>query len=112
MSEDREFLRCGRAGSGHLGGPNIKAVLLGKTARYAPDRAFDTVHVAIDLKIDFRSRSAAGTCRTVIRAFQDKLRQIELDAVDLRIAATTVDGHRVRHKHKAGKLTLQLGKAL
>ncbi len=109
---DKEFLRCGHAYSGLSLGPNIKGVLLGKTQRYAPDRAFDTLHIALDIKIDFRRHAADSTCRTTIRAYKDKLRQLEFDAVDLQVSGTTVDGQRVRHTNKKGKLTLMLRKAL
>ncbi|MBI3552787.1 MAG: HEAT repeat domain-containing protein [Elusimicrobia bacterium] len=111
MAERNEFLGCGRAYSG-LSGPNIKGVLLGRATRYAPDRSFDTLHIALDIDIDFRRRSAHATCRTQIRAFSDKLKRLEFDAVDLQVSATTVDGKRVRHTNKKGKLTLSLPKAL
>jgi aminopeptidase N len=112
MNDNNEFLRCGRAYSSSLAGPNIKAVLLGKNVRYAPDRAFDTVHIALDLIIDFRQRTVSGGCKTLIRAYKDKLRTIEFDAVDLRVSGATLDGRKIRHTTKKNKLTLHLTKAL
>ncbi len=112
------FLRCrrfyrfeGALGAGREG-PNLKAALLGKTPRYAPDRAFDTLHVFLDLAVDFRRRSLSGTCRTTIRAFADGLRRLEFDAVDLRVSGAEVDGEAASSRQSGGKLILSLKKPL
>ena len=84
MTNELEFLRCGRVYSGISAGPNIKGVLLGKAARYAPDRTFDTLHVGLDLDLDFRLRCASCVCRTTIRAYQDGLRKLEIGRASCR----------------------------
>jgi aminopeptidase N len=110
--EDKEFLRCGRAISGSSLGPNIKGVLLGRVTKYAPDRSFDTLHISLDLTVDFRQRALTGVCKTTIRAYQDRLKSLEFDAMDLQVSAASVDGARVKHASKKGKLTLKLSKGL
>ncbi len=95
-----------------LGGPNIKAVLLGKTPRYAPDRAADTLHLALDLKIDFARKSVSGTCLTRLRAFRDGVREAAFDAVDLDVASVTVDDKPARYTLRDKKLRVRLPRTL
>lgn len=114
MSLDREFLRCGRAASmaGAASGPNLKAALLGKTPTYAPDRAFDTLHVYLELDIDFARRSVGALCRTTIRAFSPGLKSLVFDAAGLKVASAAVDGRPAKFALKNGKLTLTAKQAL
>jgi len=111
---DFDFTGCSRAWNAGLGaiGPNVKAALLGRTPRYAPDRAFDTLHVALDLSVDFARRTLSGSCRSRVRAFQGGLRELVFDAVDLKVSRVTVDGARASFTAKNGKLTIRAPKRL
>src|SRR4051812_13222737 len=105
MNLEREFTRCGHSmGLAAKAAPNIKGVLLGKTPRYAPDRSFDTVHVYLELDIDFARRAVSALCRTTVKAFNPGTRTLEFDAAKLKIASVTVDGKPARFTNKDGKL--------
>jgi aminopeptidase N len=105
VSAGSEFLRCARA-STLLSGPDVKGALLGKTPRYAPDRAFDTLHVYLELDVDFARRRLDALCRSTVKPFTDGLRTLEFDAVDLQVSKVLVDGERARFKVGNGKLRI------
>jgi aminopeptidase N len=111
-NQREEFLGCCRAMAFQSGGPNLRATLLGKKTKYAPDRAVDTLHVSLDLDLDFKKRTLSGTCETTVRPFRAGVKEISFDAIDLQVSKVTVDGKPVRHELKDEKLTIRLGKAL
>lgn len=110
MPNSLEFTGC--KGSGLLGPGYIRANLLGKAVRYAPDRTADAVHVFIDLKIDPRRESAQGSCETTVRAFRDDVKTVDFDAMDLKISEVLQDGKPARWTLKDGKLTVKLPRTL
>jgi aminopeptidase N len=113
MSLEREFTRCGHSlGLAAQAAPNIKGVLLGKTPRYAPDRAFDTLHISLELDIDFSRRAVDALCRTTVRAFNPDTRVLEFNAEKLKIASVTVDGAQARYSYKGGALKVTAPKPL
>lgn len=114
MPRNHDLLGCGRAHAAFASsaGADVKGVLLGKTPRYAPDRDFDTLHVALDLEIDFAKKTLAGSCRTRVRAFKDGLRSLSFDAVDLKVDRVLVDGERASFTNAKGKLVARLPRAL
>src|SRR3989441_10355847 len=73
---------------------------------YAPDRPCDIVHIALTLHLDIAQQTLKGTCATTIRAVQETVSCLTLDAVDLQIAqgrqskgaalAHDYDGQRLR----------------
>ena len=109
---DRDFLGCGHGWGLASGGPNLKSTLLGKTPRYSPDRAADTIHVRLDLDIDFKKRSVAGACQTTVRAFRDGVSSLEFNAVDLKISSVQVGGAPARFAEKDGKLKVFIRRPL
>jgi aminopeptidase N len=111
MSLRGEFLRCGRA-LGLEGPGGVKAALLGKENRYAPDREFDTAHVFLELELDFSRRVAFGECRTTIRPFKAGLRVVEFDAVALEVQKASVNGLPAKFVAKDGKLRITSPKPL
>ena len=52
---------------------------------FAPDRPCDIVHIALTLQLDIAQQSLQGTCATTVRAVQDTVSSLTLDAVDLQI---------------------------
>ncbi len=68
---------CGRAFPGHHAGE--------PPMRYAPDRPFDLLHTALDLRIDLKGGTIEGTSAITAAALGDDLGGIELHAVDLEI---------------------------
>lgn len=53
---------------------------------YAPDRLCDIVHIALTLHLDLEQQTLRGTCATTVRAVQEAMSCLTLDAVDLQIA--------------------------
>jgi aminopeptidase N len=53
---------------------------------FAPDRPCDIVHIAMTLQLDLAQQSLRGTCATTVRAVQEAVSGLTLDAVDLQIA--------------------------
>jgi aminopeptidase N len=52
---------------------------------FAPDRPCDIVHIALTLQLDIARQSLRGTCATTVRAVQETVPSLTLDAVDLQI---------------------------
>ncbi len=97
MIDDRnEFLRCGRRFSAAAAGTNVQAALLGKSPTYAPDRPFDSLHVKLDLAVDFARKALAGTCETRVRARRPGVRLLEFNAVGLKVSKAFIDGKCAR----------------
>ncbi|MBI4386062.1 MAG: HEAT repeat domain-containing protein [Elusimicrobia bacterium] len=118
-----DFLRCGHYRTGlagsrdlssgsALGNPDVQAALLGKEHRYAPDRSFDTLHVRLELRVDFARRRVEGLCLTRIRAYNNGLRTLVFDAVAMRILDTRWEGSRVRHHYDGKRLMARLPRKL
>jgi aminopeptidase N len=64
------------------------------TVHYAPDRDYDLMHLALDLKIDYPNRQFAGTVVNQISALHDGLKTIKLHcAKNLTVQACTVGSY-------------------
>lgn len=59
------------------------------TRKYAPDRWVDIRHVVIEVTPDFKARTVSGQTTLRFEPIAKPLRQLELDAVDLRISQVT-----------------------
>lgn len=103
--------RCSRAGSGLATGPAKKA-LLGKERRYSPDRAFDTLHVRLDLTVDLRGHTLVGFCATTVKAIKDGVRRLEFDAGGMKILGASMKGKKLRTSHEGERLIVSLSKVL
>jgi len=111
-SESREFLHCGRRLRWEGPGSGVQRALLGRPARYAPDRPFDATHVRLDLDVDLRRKTLSGTCETTVRARRSGVRRLEFDCVDLKVSRVEADGRPVRFKLKDGRLSVALPREL
>src|SRR5262245_66581229 len=60
-------------------------VLADAKPHFAPDRPCDIVHIALTLQLDIAQQSLRGTCATTVRAVQEAVPGLTLDAVDLQI---------------------------
>lgn len=109
MRRDLDFLGCARGwdGRGEWAG-DLRTALLGQKPRYAPDRDFDTAHVALEMDVDFRRRSVRAVCRTQIVPYRKGLRSAEFDAEGFRVRSVAVDGVPSRFAHQGGKLRVAL----
>jgi aminopeptidase N len=68
------------AGADRAGGPS---------RQYAPDREFDLLHLVLDVTPDFKARTIAGTATLRFRPIARPLREIRLDAVELKVFTVT-----------------------
>ena len=108
--ELREEGRCSRAWSTGAGG--VKSALLGKEKRYAPDRAFDTLHVRLELGVDLRARTLSGVCVTTVKAIKDGVRRLEFDAGGMKILGASAAGRKLAFKLEGERLAVTLPRAL
>jgi aminopeptidase N len=56
-------------------------------ANYGPDKDVAVLHIALDLRPDIARRRLDGRATTTVRAIEDRVALLALDAVDLQIAA-------------------------
>ncbi len=88
--------------------------LPGTRARYAPDRALDLGHYRLAVELFPDERRLTGTTTITATVITAGLRRVELDAVDLEIAAVRVDGAAVAGRgfaHDGQRLRIELGRA-
>jgi aminopeptidase N len=60
-------------------------------ANYGPDKDVAVLHIALDLRPDIARRRLDGRATTTVRAIEDRVALLALDAVDLQIAAVRRD---------------------
>jgi aminopeptidase N len=111
-NENREFLGCGHRLRSGESASGVQSALLGKPANYSPDRDFDAKHISLQLDVDLRRKSLAGTCETTVQARRSGVRKLDFNAVELKVAKILVDGKAARFRHKDGKLSVFLAKEL
>lgn len=85
--------------------------LKGAESHYAPDRAFDTEHIRLDLRLDFGGKSLTGTCATTLRAIADGADRMVFDAVGFRLGKIRVDGRPAKFDYDKKKLTVRFPRA-
>ena len=65
--------------------------LPGAKPNYNPDRPGQVNHIFLDLVLDFPRQSFAGTCTISLTPVRSGIKQLTLDAVDLKIESVLVD---------------------
>jgi aminopeptidase N len=63
--------------------------LPGATPHYGPDKTVVVLHIDLDLRPDLAAHRLEGICTTSVRAIEDDVRRLVLDAVDLEIESVT-----------------------
>ncbi len=66
--------------------------LPGARPQYGPDRVVRVEHIDLHLRPDFATKTLHGRVTTRVRAIEDGVRSLRLDAVDLTIDAVTDEG--------------------
>jgi aminopeptidase N len=100
-------VECGHASA--VTAPNWKAFPMpGAPMRWSRDRAFDVVHVKIEIDVDVAKKRIAGTATHTIRPFADDMKTAEFDVAELDVARVTAGGKRCRHHVEGGKLVVEL----
>ena len=80
--------------------------LPGSKSQYGPDKIVAVEHIDLHLEPDLGNQALSGTCITTVRAFDEPVAQLTLNAVDLVIAKATRDGDALAHSARDGKVTL------
>ncbi|MBI4057293.1 MAG: M1 family metallopeptidase, partial [Elusimicrobia bacterium] len=110
---ETNLFRCSRYYEGFAAGPDVKAALLGKNSRYAPDRTFDTLHIRLDLDLkQLHKRLVNGRCTTWLRSYQEALKTLEFDAAEMRILRVESQGKNLKFRHQDKKLKIFLSRPL
>ncbi|HEY1681400.1 MAG TPA: M1 family aminopeptidase [Candidatus Tumulicola sp.] len=78
--------------------------LPGSRANYGPDRIVEVERIALDLRPDFDAETLDGVCTTTVRALDEPVERLQLDAVDLEIASVERDGQPQQFERRDGKL--------
>lgn len=99
MTLHQELLQCRGAMDGRF-------TLKGTTPQYAPDRAFDTEHIRLEVEVDLARRRLSGVCTTTLRALEVGAKAMEFDAVNFRIRGVRVNGRKARHSYDHSRLTV------
>jgi aminopeptidase N len=73
---------------------------------YAPDRPCDIVHIALTLHLDMAQQTLRGTCATTVRAVQEAMSCLTLDAVDLHIAQVRQAGGTLPYDYDGQRLRI------
>ncbi len=93
--------------------PDPRYALPGTEPRYAPDRAFDTLHIRLAIELDIMRRAAAGRCTTRLRAFRDGVAELGFDAVGFRgVRVRGATGRALGHTYDGRRLTVRLPRPL
>lgn len=109
---ERDRLRCCRYLAGGAAPPAVGQSLLGGAPRFAPERAFDTLHVRLELDVDLARRSASGLCSTRLKALRGPLRELEFSAAGMRVLSARGPEGGLKFRHEGERLTLRLPKPL
>ena len=86
--------------------------LPGARLRYGPDKTVDVLHIDLRLEPDLESATLNGVCTTTVRAFDEPVQTIELDAVDLAIERVEMDGRELRFSATGKKLRIEFGEPI
>src|SRR5258705_10869507 len=69
--------------------------------REPPDRAADALHLKLEIVFDWEKKELAGKATHTLRALEDRLTAITLDAVNLQVSAVSgPDGAALRYESR------------
>ena len=71
-------------------------------------RHFTIEHIALDLTLDFESRSVRGSATLRLRRVDPEATSIELDAVGFTITAVSIGGKEARYTYDGAKLVVPI----
>ncbi len=80
--------------------------LPGSSLRYGPDKLVDVAHIDLHLTPDLQKARLGAVCTTTVRALDQAVPVLALDAVDLRIASVLRDGKPQKFTHRARKVEI------
>ena len=80
--------------------------LPGSSLRYGPDKLVDVLHIDLHLTPDLERARLDGICTTTVRALDEPVSTLSLDAVDLKIASVQRDGKPQKFVRRAKHLDI------
>ena len=86
--------------------------LPGSSLRYGPDKLVDVLHIDLHLEPDLENGILDGVCTTTVRALDEPVRLLALDAVDLRIASVERNGKPLQFAHRGKRLEITFDPAV
>ncbi|MDP9018800.1 MAG: aminopeptidase, partial [Candidatus Eremiobacteraeota bacterium] len=79
--------------------------LPGAAPHYGPDKTVDVEHIHLHIVPDLETRSLEGECTTTVRAFDEDVHVLALDAVDLQIHRVSAEnGHTATFRTRGNKV--------
>ncbi len=86
--------------------------LPGAGLRYGPDKTVDVLHIDLFLEPDLSRKHLDGVCTTTVRALDEPVGALTLDAVDLHVASVECDGKPLRYSADGRHLRIEFAPAL
>src|SRR5579864_5474906 len=86
--------------------------LPGSSPRYGPDKVVDVLHIDLHLIPDLEGARLDGVCTTTVRALDEPVAHLQLDAVDLEIDSVTRGGKAMPFSRHAKTLDVTFEPAL
>jgi len=86
--------------------------LPGSRLHYGPDRQVDVEHIDLYLEPDLEKRSLDGICTTTVRALDEDVETVTLDAVDLIVSRVEREGRDQRFERRDDCLTIRFDPVL
>jgi aminopeptidase N len=80
--------------------------LPGSRPHYGPDKVVAVEHIDLDLSLDLEAETLEGVCTTTVRALDEDVERLALDAIDLDVDAVERDGNPQRFVRRNGKLDI------
>lgn len=84
----------------------------GDTAHYAPDLNVDVRHIKLQITIDPRAKTIAGTATHTVAAINDGVRDVTFDAVEMKVTRVTVSGKAAKFDYSDPVLKVELPRVL
>ncbi|HEY1656125.1 MAG TPA: M1 family aminopeptidase [Candidatus Tumulicola sp.] len=81
--------------------------LPGSRPHYGPDKSVEVELIDLDLKPDLEAETLEGVCTTTVRALDEDVARLALDAVDLDVSAVERGGTAQRFARRNGKLEIE-----
>jgi aminopeptidase N len=86
--------------------------LPGSTLRYGPDKSVDVLHIDLYLEPDLQRKHVDAICTLTVRALDEPVASLTLDAVDLKIAGVERAGKMLAFRTDGKHLTVDFDPAL
>src|SRR5579862_5137746 len=90
----------------------MEFALPGSTYQYGPDKTVAVEHIDLHLEPNLMAASLRGICTTTVRALDESVARLTLNAVDHQVESVTRDGKPCAFAMRNGKLTIEFTPAI